>query len=175
MLYTNVNNKVLPFVDIYVTFYSLKIMSKIGERIREIRKAKGLSLGQVGLRGGIDRTYISRIESGKVANPSHDTLAKVARGLGLAVPELFIKEKEPLPAVKGHRIAEEELAPYGIEYYSVAEREYIRKLIEIFRSANDKAIMGIKINIDLFHYSSRQTRHKITEGDIRLLLERHKG
>ena len=150
-------------------------MSKIGERVREIRKAKGLSLGQVGLRSGIDRTYISRIESGKVANPSHDTLSKVAQGLGIVVSELFVKGKEPLPGVKGPRMAEEELAPYGIEYYSAAEKEYIRKLIEIFRSANDKAIIGIKINIDLFHYSSRQLRHKITERDIKQLLERPKG
>lgn len=150
-------------------------MSTIGERVREIRKAKGLSLGQVGLRSGIDRTYISRIESGKVANPSHDTLAKVAQGLGIVVSELFVKGKEPLPSGKGHRIAEEELAPYGIEYFSAAERDYIRKLIDILRSANDRAIMGIKINIDLFHYSSRQLKHKITEKEIKQLLERPTG
>lgn len=150
-------------------------MPTVGEITREIRMAKGLSLGQVALRSGLDRTYISRIESGKIANPSHKTLEKMAKGLKVTPSELFVKEKEPLPAVKGHRTAEEELAPYGIEYYSAGEREYIRKLIEILRSANDKAIMGIKINIDMFHYSSRQLKHKITEKDIKQLLERPKG
>lgn len=137
-------------------------MLKIGGRIREIRMTKGLTLGQVGLRSGLDRTYISRIESGKIANPSHDTISKVARGLGVAVSELFIKEKESLAAVKDLRITEEELAPYGIKHVSLAEREYVQKLLDIFRSANDRAILGIKINIDLFHYSSRQLRQKIT-------------
>lgn len=122
-------------------------MPKVGEIIREIRKSKGLSLGQVALRSGLDRTYISRIESGKIANPSHKTLEKMARGLKITEAELFRKGRPKAG------VAEEEVAPYGMEFYSTAEGEYVRKLLDIFKGANEQAIIGIKINIDLFHRS----------------------
>lgn len=131
-------------------------MAKVGEIIREIRKTKGLSLGQVALRSGLDRTYISRIESGKIANPSHKTLEKIIRGLKVTAAELFRKEKPEAP------MAEEKIAPYGTEYYSDVEREYMRKLLEIFRGANERAILGIKINIDLF-YQSRHRKDTVKE------------
>lgn len=122
-------------------------MIKVGEIIRKIRKTKGLSLGQVALRSGLDRTYISRIESGKIANPSHKTLAKIVKGLKVTAAELFIKEKSETS------VAEEEMTPYGDEYYSTIEREYIGKLLEILRCSNKRAVLGIKINIDVFHHA----------------------
>ena len=131
-------------------------MAKVGEIIRELRKAKGLSLGQVALRSGLDRTYISRIESGKIASPSHKTLEKITRGLNVTAAELFRKEKPDA------RLAEEEIASYGTEYYSDIEREYIRKLLDILRGANEPAILGIKINIDLF-YQSRNRKQTVRE------------
>lgn len=145
-------------------------MPKVGEIIREIRKVKGLSLGQVALRSGLDRTYISRIESGKVANPSHKTLEKIAKGLKVTPSELFAKKGHP-PA-KGHHVAEEEVAYYGAEYVEPAEREYVKKLLEIFKGANERAILGIKINIELFH-RNRNIKQTIVEGDVKRLISAH--
>ena len=145
-------------------------MPQLGEMIRETRKGKGLSLGQVALRSGLDRTYISRIESGKIANPSHKTLMKVAKGLGIAASEFFVKEKHQ-PA-KGHPVAEEAVVPYGVEYLSTPEKEYVKKLLEIFRGVNGRAIAGIKINIELFH-QSRNMKQTIVEGDIKHLIGAH--
>lgn len=126
-------------------------MSQIGEKIRHIRDSKGLSLGQVAMKSGLDRTYISRIESERIGNPSHNTLLKIAKGLGIPASGLFIKEEKDLQ-IKGYHIAEEKPAPYGAEHPARIEKEYVRKLLDIFRGSNDRAIVGIKINIDIFHH-----------------------
>ena len=43
----------------------MDIRTKIGLRIRELRKAKGLSQEQLALKAEIDRTYMASVENGK--------------------------------------------------------------------------------------------------------------
>jgi len=59
-----------------------------GERIRETRKAKGLSQEDFAHLCGFDRTYISGIERGK-RNPSLTAIEVLAKALGLSVEKLF--------------------------------------------------------------------------------------
>lgn len=64
------------------------IQKKIGERIKELRAATGLSQEKFALKIGMDRTYFSSVEAGK-RNISIVNLEKIASGLDLTLSELF--------------------------------------------------------------------------------------
>src|SRR5579864_2598373 len=65
----------------------------IGEQIREIREAKGLSQGELESRTGLARVYISRIENGHTM-PSFQTLEKLAHALEISVYQFFYEGKQ---------------------------------------------------------------------------------
>lgn len=69
-----------------MTSRSMKV--QVGRRIRARRVFRGLSQGQVGLRTGLNPSYVSRLESGKV-NPTMRTLTAIAEALGLQVSDLI--------------------------------------------------------------------------------------
>ena len=50
--------------------------------LRRVRQQQGLSLTDVAERTGIDRGTISKLETGKIANPTIGTLRTYARALG---------------------------------------------------------------------------------------------
>ena len=70
-----------------------------GNRIRQLRKGKGLSQRDFADKIGIDFTYLSKIENGKVEPPSEEKIRLIARELG--------EEEEELLALAGKFSAEE--------------------------------------------------------------------
>jgi transcriptional regulator with XRE-family HTH domain len=50
---------------------------------------RGLTQGDIGGATGVSRSHISKIESGKIANPGLDTLEKIAKALKVSVSFLF--------------------------------------------------------------------------------------
>lgn len=74
----------------------------VGERIREIRKARRITLADLGSRVGIAAASLSRIESG-VNNPADRTVKLVAQELG--VREEWLKTGEGDPAAGADREA----------------------------------------------------------------------
>jgi len=67
----------------------MKITQLIGKRIKILRLERGMTQGDVEEATGISRSHISKIESGKVANPGLDTLEKIAKALKVTVSFLF--------------------------------------------------------------------------------------
>ena len=65
-----------------------KDLKKLGERVRYIRKSKGLTLEEVGSRVGKNRQSISRFEIGDF-NPSYIFILEVCKGLDIEISELF--------------------------------------------------------------------------------------
>ena len=65
-----------------------EILLKFGNRVRELRKAKGLSQEAFASLCGLDRTYISGIERG-VRNISLINLFVLAKALQISVSELM--------------------------------------------------------------------------------------
>lgn len=63
------------------------------DRIRDLREKKGLSQEAFAELCDVDRTYIGRLERME-RNPSLDTLARIAEGLGVKVHDLINFEKE---------------------------------------------------------------------------------
>jgi transcriptional regulator with XRE-family HTH domain len=60
----------------------------VGEKLREIRKGKGLSLQQVADAAGLSKAFVSQIESG-TANPSLASLKRVGSALDIPLAALF--------------------------------------------------------------------------------------
>jgi transcriptional regulator with XRE-family HTH domain len=60
----------------------------IGQRLREIRESKSLTLADLEKRSGLLRGYISRVERGRTS-PLVNTLEKLARALGVPLYVLF--------------------------------------------------------------------------------------
>lgn len=60
----------------------------LGESIRMIRQAKGLSQGEMQKRTGILRSYLSRVENGHTV-PSFATLQRLASAMEVALADFF--------------------------------------------------------------------------------------
>jgi len=65
-----------------------KISKKLGQNIRKIRKAKGMSQGDISRALSMDRGYISSIENGH-KNPTITTLEKIAKALSVKLEDLM--------------------------------------------------------------------------------------
>jgi transcriptional regulator with XRE-family HTH domain len=66
----------------------------IARRIRELRELKELSQGDIEVRTGLLRCYISRVENGHTV-PALETLQKIARALETPLYQLFYEGEEP--------------------------------------------------------------------------------
>lgn len=68
---------------------AIKDIRKVfGEKLRCLRKAKGLSQEDLSFKSSLHRTYISEVERGR-RNISIVNIAKIARALNLRIKELF--------------------------------------------------------------------------------------
>jgi transcriptional regulator with XRE-family HTH domain len=61
---------------------------KIGQRIRELRKAKGFSQENFAYEVGLDRTYMGSVERGE-RNIAAINMIRIAKALKVEVGELF--------------------------------------------------------------------------------------
>lgn len=73
----------------------------LGARIKELRRARGLSQDQLSEKVNIDPKHLSRIEVGK-SYPSLNTLEKIAKALNVEIKDLF----EYMHEVKGKELTE---------------------------------------------------------------------
>jgi len=64
------------------------ITKAFGIKVAELRKKQGLSQEELADRCGIHRTYIGFIERGE-KSPTLNTVAKIAKGLGMDVNIVF--------------------------------------------------------------------------------------
>jgi transcriptional regulator with XRE-family HTH domain len=75
----------------------------IGDNIKKIRMAKGLSQKEVTISAGLDADQYSRIENGKT-DPSVTTLERIAKAMNVSLAELFAATEE---------LKEKFIQPYG--------------------------------------------------------------
>jgi putative transcriptional regulator len=64
------------------------ILKKLGERVREIRKEKGMSQAQLAHTIGKDQQSIQRLEAGNI-NPSFYYLNQIAHGLDVDLKNII--------------------------------------------------------------------------------------
>lgn len=63
-------------------------MNELGTRIRELRKAAGWTLRDLAERADIAHSTLTKIETGKIENPTMDTLQGIARALNVNLFDL---------------------------------------------------------------------------------------
>ena len=68
-----------PDVDIF--------LQQIGKRLKELRAQQGISQRELGLRSGLEKSEIQRLERG--GNTSFKTMLKVVNALDIDFRELF--------------------------------------------------------------------------------------
>jgi len=90
----------------------------LGDEIRHMRKAKGLTLSELAAKTGLSIGYLSQVERG-VSNLSIKALKQVSDAMGVQIAGLF-QEMEPVPAseqgivVRGNRRRRMSLSGLGI-------------------------------------------------------------
>lgn len=60
----------------------------LGERVRELRKARQWTLEQAAQQVGLARSTLSKIENGQMS-PTFEAVRKLATGMGISIPQLF--------------------------------------------------------------------------------------
>jgi transcriptional regulator with XRE-family HTH domain len=66
----------------------------IGERLKTLREEKNMSQGDIEMRTGLLRCYISRVENGHSV-PAIETLEKLTRAMGVPLYQIFYDGEEP--------------------------------------------------------------------------------
>lgn len=95
----------------------------IGERIKELREQKGMTLEELGNKVGVGKSTVRKWETGMIANMRRDKIAKVAQALDVS------------PAViMGWEISET-TNPERVDYLALNDDEKI--LIESYRSSDN--------------------------------------
>jgi transcriptional regulator with XRE-family HTH domain len=76
----------------------LDVNSRIAERVRSLRAARGLSLEALAGRSAVSRSMLSLVERGE-SSPTAVVLEKIATGLGITLASLFDDAAMPLDPV----------------------------------------------------------------------------
>lgn len=112
------------------------INEHLGERLRALRLARGLSQDQLAHFAKMDRVYLGQVERG-MRSASVETVAKLAEALDVPLAEVF-RWKARLPRTNPAHGSERLAERIGILAHdaSKTELELFEKLAEVFFSAH---------------------------------------
>lgn len=71
--------------------------SELAQRLKGLRRSKGLTQGQLTASTGISTPTLSKIETGQLS-PTYDVLLRLAHGLGVDIAELFVNAQSHMGA-----------------------------------------------------------------------------
>jgi len=101
---------------------------RLGEKIRELRKAKNLTLEGLAKNAGISKSYLWELENREAQSPSYDKLSSLATQLGVTTSYLTQDDQ---------RSPEEQVldeAFYrGYQDLQPDAKEQLRKILETFK------------------------------------------
>ena len=61
----------------------------IGDKIKQIRNKQGITQDELARKSEIPYTTLTKIESNVITKPTIQTVAKIAKGLGISIDELI--------------------------------------------------------------------------------------
>lgn len=100
---------------------------KIGDNIRALRKASGLSQEQLALRADINASYMGQVERGE-KNPTIDVLSKIASALGTPLEKL-VQIDEQTEQRKSSNVVFDKIA-HQLNGMSLKEQEAVYKFVK---------------------------------------------
>lgn len=77
--------------------YNEQAMNEYGQYFKALRESKGLTLREVERQTDVSNAYLSQLESGKVKQPSPNTLFKLAKFYQVSYQMLMKKVGYPVP------------------------------------------------------------------------------
>lgn len=113
-----------------------------GERIKQIRKAKGLSQVEFAKHCGTDPRQVSRYENGHVL-PSLDVLIKMATAMDVTIDYLLIEDapKRPLK-VKSSPLLDR---AYDLQALTEDDQHTLLKVLDAFVAKNHVKLLASKL------------------------------
>jgi transcriptional regulator with XRE-family HTH domain len=132
-------------------------MNRFGERIRTLRKSKGLSLRNLSPRVGVGFTYLSKVESGKLDfgdYPSSALIKRLAEALGADADELILLAGR-IPDSIAKRIREQ---PEAFRVFAQCDAQMLSELKEI-------ALQGRVDGVEHIVQDKRKQRSTATRKD----------
>jgi transcriptional regulator with XRE-family HTH domain len=93
---------------------SKRLLKELGLRIRDLRRAKGLSQEDLADKCGVHRTFMGTVERGE-SNLSFSNILKVASTLGISLSALFEGvDQNAVSGGRGSAMREDDHPPRGI-------------------------------------------------------------
>ena len=107
---------------------------ELGQKIRDIRKARAITLDVLTMRTGLSTGYLSKIERG-LSSPPIATLSRIASSLGVKLSDLFEAYEEnrriSIVGPSERKVLTRQGQSYGYHYESLAHKRQ-NKLMEPF-------------------------------------------
>jgi transcriptional regulator with XRE-family HTH domain len=111
----------------------------VGQRLRELRKSKDFSQGDLEKRTGLLRYYTSRVENGHTV-PSIETLEKYAKALEIPVYKFFYDSDDPPKKLKLFPESAEKWGTKGEEW---SESRTFAKLLAKMNERDRTLLLGL--------------------------------
>lgn len=127
---------------------------RIGENILLIRRSKKLSQKDLAEAAGISHAYMSRVETGVIERPSMDTVASIARVMGVTVQDIVAGDQAYINVLEAFGTPGKRKCCYL--NISDTEIKYVKDLVGVLRGDNQVAALGVKIILDLAHGASKK-------------------
>lgn len=103
--------------------------SLLGEKIRDLRKKRGLTLDKLAKAAGLSKSYLWELENRESQKPSAEKLASLADALGVST-EYFLDDDARAPEEK-HL---DEAFFRGYKSLKSKEKEQLRKILDAFKN-----------------------------------------
>ncbi len=125
---------------------------KVGEKIKELRESRGLTLQEIADKTGFSTAYLSQIEN-HLISPPLGAIMKIANSLEIEIGRLFNQtNKAPFTIVRKDermptsRVASKEGVRYGYSYESLAPDKINRKMEPFLVSLEPDSKKGVPYN-----------------------------
>jgi transcriptional regulator with XRE-family HTH domain len=104
----------------------------LGNRIRQTRTQKGITLQELSERSGLSKGFICQLENDK-ASPSLQALERISTGLGVPIAFLFLSEEEKIHVVRANERQAYSVNGDGlsVEFLSARGRNLKMMMIEL--------------------------------------------
>lgn len=76
----------------------------LGERLRAIRKNRGLTLTQLAKRSKVSKAYLSQLENEQFSNPSSEIIVRLCNMLGVSVDRILGLETTPMTILGNYEV-----------------------------------------------------------------------
>ncbi len=103
-----------------------------GERIKQLRIARGMTLEELGQKVGVGKSTVRKWETGAIANMRRDKIAKLADALGTTIDDILGLESPPQAAApEEEEFPEVRIIARAGKKMSEADREKMLQLIKV--------------------------------------------